>query len=58
VPSVEALAAYGARVTNTTQPEVFLDRMFYVSGEIPRVTTFERGFPGHQRRSYPRPWTP
>jgi metal-dependent hydrolase (beta-lactamase superfamily II) len=25
--------------------------MFYVSGEIPRVTTFERGFPGQMRRT-------
>jgi 7,8-dihydropterin-6-yl-methyl-4-(beta-D-ribofuranosyl)aminobenzene 5'-phosphate synthase len=25
--------------------------MFYVSGEIPRVTSYEKGFPGHKRRS-------
>ena len=25
--------------------------MFFVSGEIPRVTTYEKGFPGHKRLS-------
>lgn len=36
--------------------------MFYVSGEIPRLTEFERGFPGHCRKTEdgdnwePDPW--
>ena len=25
--------------------------MFWISGEIPRVTPFERGLPGHMRRT-------
>jgi 7,8-dihydropterin-6-yl-methyl-4-(beta-D-ribofuranosyl)aminobenzene 5'-phosphate synthase len=25
--------------------------MFYVSGEIPRVTPFERGMPGQERKT-------
>ena len=25
--------------------------MFFLSGEIPRVTPYEKGFPGHMRRS-------
>jgi len=35
----------------TTEPQSFLDGLFYVSGEIPRVTAFERGFPGQMRRT-------
>jgi 7,8-dihydropterin-6-yl-methyl-4-(beta-D-ribofuranosyl)aminobenzene 5'-phosphate synthase len=36
VPSIEALTAHGATVINTAQPQIFLDDMFYISGEIPR----------------------
>jgi 7,8-dihydropterin-6-yl-methyl-4-(beta-D-ribofuranosyl)aminobenzene 5'-phosphate synthase len=43
VPGVAALTAHGARVVNTTEPQTFFDGMAYVSGEIPRVTIFERG---------------
>jgi 7,8-dihydropterin-6-yl-methyl-4-(beta-D-ribofuranosyl)aminobenzene 5'-phosphate synthase len=62
VPSVAALAEHGATVINTAQPEMCLDGMFYVSGEIPRITPFERGFPGHHRQTEngqdwePDPW--
>ncbi len=51
VPSIVALTEYGADVISTTQPQVFLDDMFYVSGEIPRVTPFETGLPFHYQRS-------
>jgi 7,8-dihydropterin-6-yl-methyl-4-(beta-D-ribofuranosyl)aminobenzene 5'-phosphate synthase len=51
VPSVEALTSHGARVINTTQPQSVLDGMVYVSGEIPRVTSFERGLKGQHRRT-------
>lgn len=51
VPSVADLTAHGARVVCTTEPQAFLDGMFYVSGEIPRVTPFERGLPGQVRRT-------
>jgi 7,8-dihydropterin-6-yl-methyl-4-(beta-D-ribofuranosyl)aminobenzene 5'-phosphate synthase len=47
VPSVQELTAHGARVVNTRDPQVLLDDMFYVSGEIPRVTSFEQGLPFH-----------
>jgi 7,8-dihydropterin-6-yl-methyl-4-(beta-D-ribofuranosyl)aminobenzene 5'-phosphate synthase len=50
VPSVEDLTAFGAKVVLTREPVAFLDGMFRISGEIPRVTSFERGFPGHLRR--------
>jgi 7,8-dihydropterin-6-yl-methyl-4-(beta-D-ribofuranosyl)aminobenzene 5'-phosphate synthase len=51
VPSVQALTAHGARVINTTEPQVLLDGMAYVSGEIPRVTGFERGLKGQHRKT-------
>jgi 7,8-dihydropterin-6-yl-methyl-4-(beta-D-ribofuranosyl)aminobenzene 5'-phosphate synthase len=51
VPSIEDLTGQGARVICTTEPQWFLDDMFFVSGEIPRVTPFERGLPGQVRRS-------
>jgi 7,8-dihydropterin-6-yl-methyl-4-(beta-D-ribofuranosyl)aminobenzene 5'-phosphate synthase len=51
VPSVEELTAFGASVVTTTQPEVLLDGMFLVSGEIPRVSGFEPGYPGQVRRT-------
>jgi 7,8-dihydropterin-6-yl-methyl-4-(beta-D-ribofuranosyl)aminobenzene 5'-phosphate synthase len=52
LPSVEALTAGGATVVNTPTPQLFLDDCFYVSGEIPRVTPYERGMPPeHLRRT-------
>ena len=51
VPAIDELAAQGARVICTTEPQVLLDDMFFVSGEIPRVTPFERGLPGQVRRT-------
>ena len=51
VPGVDDLTAFGAEVLLLREPAVFLDGMFLVSGEIPRITPFERGFPGHLRRS-------
>ena len=47
VPSVTELTAHGARVVATREPQAVLGGMFYVSGEIPRVTPFETGLPGH-----------
>src|SRR4029079_18675070 len=51
VPSVEALSAHGARVVNTTEAQLVLEGMAYVSGEIPPVTSFEQGFKGQHRRT-------
>jgi len=51
IPSPDELAAKGAVPIVTTEPQVLLDEMFFVSGEIPRVTSYEKGFPGHKRRS-------
>lgn len=51
VPSVAQLTDRGANVIVTTEAQVFLDAMFVVSGEIPRVTPFERGLPNALRRT-------
>jgi 7,8-dihydropterin-6-yl-methyl-4-(beta-D-ribofuranosyl)aminobenzene 5'-phosphate synthase len=51
VPGIAELSDRGARVIATTEPQNVLDDMFFVSGEIPRVTPFERGLPGQVRRT-------
>ncbi|MEW5918996.1 MAG: MBL fold metallo-hydrolase, partial [Gemmatimonadota bacterium] len=51
VPSPERLARAGAKVVNTREPQVAAGGAFYVSGEVPRVTSYETGLPGHMRRS-------
>lgn len=50
VPTIEVLTRSGARVVNTTREQVLLN-VFYVSGEIPRVTPFEQGLPFHYQKS-------
>jgi 7,8-dihydropterin-6-yl-methyl-4-(beta-D-ribofuranosyl)aminobenzene 5'-phosphate synthase len=56
VPSAADLDAQGADVIVTTEPQSFLDDMFHVSGEIPRVTPFERGLPGQVRKTESGQW--
>ena len=51
VPSIADLTDFGADLIVTTEPQTPLDGLFYVSGEIPRVTGFERGYPGQMRRT-------
>jgi 7,8-dihydropterin-6-yl-methyl-4-(beta-D-ribofuranosyl)aminobenzene 5'-phosphate synthase len=51
VPDPERLSAAGARVVNTREPQSVADGAFYVSGEIPRVTSYEAGVPNHLSRS-------
>jgi 7,8-dihydropterin-6-yl-methyl-4-(beta-D-ribofuranosyl)aminobenzene 5'-phosphate synthase len=51
VPSLNALTNHGARVVSTLEPQLLFDQTVYVSGEIPRVTAFERGLPGQYRRT-------
>jgi 7,8-dihydropterin-6-yl-methyl-4-(beta-D-ribofuranosyl)aminobenzene 5'-phosphate synthase len=45
------LTANGAEVVSTREPQLLLDGMAYVSGEIPRVTAFEKGLPGQHRKT-------
>lgn len=51
VPSVEQLSDAGARVVSSEEPQLLLDGMVYLSGEIPRRTTYEVGLPGHVKRN-------
>ena len=51
VPDPARLTAAGAHVINSDAPQRAGGGAFYISGEIPRVTTYEKGLPGHMRRS-------
>jgi 7,8-dihydropterin-6-yl-methyl-4-(beta-D-ribofuranosyl)aminobenzene 5'-phosphate synthase len=51
VPTAAAIERHGGRVIHATQAQVVLDGLFYVSGEIPRVTAFETGLPNQHRRT-------
>ncbi|MGZ5125145.1 MAG: MBL fold metallo-hydrolase, partial [Burkholderiales bacterium] len=45
VPSPAELGEAGAIVVNRPEARLLLNRTFYLSGEIPRITSYERGFP-------------
>jgi 7,8-dihydropterin-6-yl-methyl-4-(beta-D-ribofuranosyl)aminobenzene 5'-phosphate synthase len=49
VPSIDDLTAFGAETVVTREPQALHDGMFFVSDEIPRVTAYERGYPGQVR---------
>lgn len=51
VPSPDMLAHAGAHVVSTREHQSIAGGVFYVSGEIPRLTKYEIGFPDHVRRS-------
>ena len=42
VPSPAELTAHGAQVVNSGEARLLLDDAFYVSGEIPRTSSFEK----------------
>jgi 7,8-dihydropterin-6-yl-methyl-4-(beta-D-ribofuranosyl)aminobenzene 5'-phosphate synthase len=50
LPDPARLTGAGASVVVTREPRVIADGTVYVSGEIPRVTPYEVGLPGHMRR--------
>ncbi len=62
IPTVEALEQAGGRVENDPDTRLLLDGLFYLSGEIPRTTSYEKGLPGQVRRNatgtgwQPDPW--
>ncbi|MFZ3237885.1 MAG: MBL fold metallo-hydrolase [Stellaceae bacterium] len=59
VPSPAAMAAQGAEIVNDPAARLLLDRHFYLSGEIPRLSTFEKGRVDHLSRTGPdAPWQP
>jgi 7,8-dihydropterin-6-yl-methyl-4-(beta-D-ribofuranosyl)aminobenzene 5'-phosphate synthase len=51
VPTPALLEKHGARVLHAIEPQAVLDDLFFVSGEIPRVSAFETGMPGQHRRT-------
>ncbi|MBK7315829.1 MBL fold metallo-hydrolase [Candidatus Aalborgicola defluviihabitans] len=51
VPTQDELERHGATVIHSKESQVVLDNLFFISGEIPRVTSFEKGRPGQVRRS-------
>ncbi len=51
VPTPLMLEQQGAKVVHSTAAELILDNLYFVSGEIPRVTSFEKGMPGQHRRT-------
>jgi 7,8-dihydropterin-6-yl-methyl-4-(beta-D-ribofuranosyl)aminobenzene 5'-phosphate synthase len=56
VPSVDVLQSSGGDAVVTRNEQSVLGGTFFVSGEIPRVTAFERGFPGHHRQTADGIW--
>ncbi len=59
VPTSAMLESQGAEVIHSREPQAILEDLFYVSGEIPRVTAFETGMPGQYRRTEEsRDWEP
>ncbi len=59
VPRPEELAAAGAEPSTSPDARLVAAECFYLSGEIPRVTSYEKGLPGHMKRSADgRSWEP
>jgi 7,8-dihydropterin-6-yl-methyl-4-(beta-D-ribofuranosyl)aminobenzene 5'-phosphate synthase len=59
VPRPTELEQRGAQVVNSPDARLLLDGHFYYSGEIPRVTSFEKGRVDHLSRTSPSaPWEP
>jgi len=58
VPSVAELERAGAEVVRSSAPAILGGGCFFLSGEIPRTTSYEKGFPGHVRRDASGAWTP
>jgi 7,8-dihydropterin-6-yl-methyl-4-(beta-D-ribofuranosyl)aminobenzene 5'-phosphate synthase len=59
VPLPTEMEAHGATVVNQPNARLLLDGHFYYSGEIPRLTSFEKGRSDHLcRTSANGPWQP
>jgi 7,8-dihydropterin-6-yl-methyl-4-(beta-D-ribofuranosyl)aminobenzene 5'-phosphate synthase len=59
VPSPAEMAAQGAAVVSDPGPRLLLDGHFYYSGEIPRLSDFEKGRTDHLCRTGPEAaWEP
>jgi len=51
IPTPEKLKEHGAMPILTRDCCSILDDMFYISSEIERVTSYEKGFPNHKRKT-------
>ena len=51
IPSIEDISRLGARPVVASLSTSMLDGFFALSGEIPRVTPYEKGYPPHIRRA-------
>jgi 7,8-dihydropterin-6-yl-methyl-4-(beta-D-ribofuranosyl)aminobenzene 5'-phosphate synthase len=59
VPSPAEMKELGAQVVNDPAPRLLCQGQFYLSGEIPRVSAFEKGRTDHLSRcSADAPWEP
>jgi 7,8-dihydropterin-6-yl-methyl-4-(beta-D-ribofuranosyl)aminobenzene 5'-phosphate synthase len=58
VPTLDEIAERKAECVTTEEAQLLPGGYFYVSGEIPRVTSYEGGFPNHVRRSASGVWEP
>lgn len=56
IPSVEELKNDGAELIISSDARLLLDNMFYLSGEIPRITPYEKGFPEHVKQLPNNEW--
>jgi len=59
IPTPKQWTDFGAEPVVTDAPQTLLDGLFFVSGEIPRVTGYETGVPTQVRRvAVDAPWEP
>ena len=58
IPSEHVLAANGADLIVARNEQSVLSNTVFISGEIPRVTSFEKGMPGQHRLDAAGEWTP
>ena len=56
IPGERVLAGNGAQLIITRDEQSALAGSFYISGEIPRVTQFERGLPGQHQLNQDGEW--
>ncbi len=57
IPSRAEIVEAGGTLVNDDGDRLLLGGLAYLSGEIPRVTTYEQGLPGHVKREGPA-WQP
>jgi 7,8-dihydropterin-6-yl-methyl-4-(beta-D-ribofuranosyl)aminobenzene 5'-phosphate synthase len=58
-PTEEQWSGFGAKPIVTTEPVTCLDDMFFISGEVPRVTPYEQGLDMNvHRAAADAPWEP